>query len=124
MSFGAGGMPLPTMAVQWLTPTSVSSAGGHQPGNSRSYNATMEMSETISRSIHRDQAISTPGEKSSNERLGLNPLFVEWLMGWPEGWTAFECSATELTRYKRRMRSALWQLGLPDDPPAQPSLFG
>jgi hypothetical protein len=25
----------------------------------------------------------------------LNPLFVEWLMGWKRGWTALDSAATE-----------------------------
>lgn len=45
-SFGAGGVPLASQAVQWPTPTSLSFAGSHQPGNSRSYNATMEMAQS------------------------------------------------------------------------------
>jgi hypothetical protein len=54
----------------------------------------------------------------------LNPAFVEWLMGWPTGWTASACSATELSRFKQRMRSALSQLTSHAAPPAQLSLFG
>lgn len=30
---------------------------------------------------------STPGEKSSRSTRQLNPRFVEWLMGFPIGWT-------------------------------------
>jgi hypothetical protein len=38
----------------------------------------------------------------SKERRSLNPLFVEWLMGWPPGWTLlawtdFACSETALS---------------------------
>lgn len=40
----------------------------------------------------------------------LRPAFVEWLMGFPIGWTAFEPSATEWSRWLRRMRSELWRL--------------
>ena len=29
----------------------------------------------------------------------LNPMWVEWLMGWPLGWTA--CGASEMDRYRR-----------------------
>lgn len=80
-------------------------------------------------------ATSTDGEKSSHIRRTLNPLFVEWLMGWPPGWTslaltplasnACACSATALSAWKARMRSALSQLALPAEaPPAQLALFG
>lgn len=30
------------------------------------------------------------GEKLSETRRRLNPLFVEWLMGWPEGLSGFD----------------------------------
>ena len=43
-------------------------------------------------------------------RIFLNPRFVERLMGLPVAWTNSGCSATELSRYKRRMRSALSRL--------------
>lgn len=75
-------------------------------------------------------ATSPHGAPSSNDRRSLNPLFVEWLMGWPPGWTLlawtdFACSATELSLFKQRMRSALLSLGLPREaPPVQLALFG
>lgn len=46
-AFGAGGVPLPAMAAQWPTPTSLSFGDSHQPGNSRSYNKTMELAAGI-----------------------------------------------------------------------------
>lgn len=58
-----------------------------------------------------------------SERLSLNPLFVEWLMGWPIGWTACACSETELSRWKRRMRCALSRLALLPGIPVQTTLF-
>ena len=41
------------------------------------------------------------------ENRRLNPTFVEWLMGLPEGWTDSECSATAWTRWWALMRSLL-----------------
>lgn len=69
------------------------------------------------------------GQVSSHPRRSLNPLFAEWLMGWPPGWTLlgwtdFACSATALFLFKRRMRFALSSLGLPPmAAPAQRGLF-
>jgi hypothetical protein len=96
---------------------------------------TVTMQAVSLRSILPDHPISTVGEESSKIRRTLNPLFVEWLMGWPPGWTFLAltppasndcaCSATALSAWKRRMRSALYALGLP--PPARPpqlTLFG
>lgn len=124
-AFGAGGIPLPAQTAQWPTPTSLSFGDSHQPGNSRSYNETMRLASFL-----QAQEKSQVGASSSNERRSLNPLFVEWLMGWPPGWTLlawtdFACSAMELSRYRQRMRSALSAIDLPREaPPAQLALFG
>ena len=47
-----------------------------------------------------------PGEIT----MVLNPLFVEALMGWPIGWTAFEPVAMEWYLWKQLMRSELLRL--------------
>lgn len=57
-------------------------------------------------------------------RPKLSAAFVEWLMGWPPGWTACACSATAWSRFKARMRSELSALPWPEDQPAQLSFFG
>lgn len=40
----------------------------------------------------------------------LNPRFVEWLMGFPIGWTAFDALGTEWSRWRQLMRSELSRL--------------
>ncbi|WP_234902282.1 hypothetical protein [Agrobacterium rubi] len=88
------------------------------------------LEDLASRLSLQDREMLTDGGTSSPERRSLNPLFVEWLMGWPPGWTLLAwtdsgCSATELSHWKQRMRSALLSLGLPQEaPPAQLALFG
>jgi hypothetical protein len=67
--------------------------------------ATQEMVTALSSRL--DPPTSTAGASSSPSGLTLSPPFVEALMGWPTGWTACACSATALSRFKRRMRSAL-----------------
>lgn len=42
----------------------------------------------------------------------LNPTWVEWLMGWPLGWTAFEQSATDKFQQWRRAHGSYSALGL------------
>ncbi len=57
-------------------------------------------------------APSTPGGKSSRTTRRLNPRFVEWLMGWPLGWSEIGCAlpATEWSRWRRAMHSSLCAL--------------
>jgi hypothetical protein len=156
-AFGAGGTPLPAQASTWYTPQTQydgrteaavtkareKAAAKHAAGDYAKGTGAPTMNDlqrqaigqadTLS-SILPDHPISTVGEESSHIRRTLNPLFVEWLMGWPPGWTslalmppasnACACSETELSRWKARMRSALLSLGLPPEAaPAQQSLF-
>lgn len=57
-------LALTQVANQWPTPTSLSFGDSHQPGNSRSYNKTMEMARGISQSSRRDLRTSPPGAPS------------------------------------------------------------
>jgi hypothetical protein len=41
----------------------------------------------------------------------LNPLFVEWLMGLPLGWSDYRASVTPLSPWLRRWRSLLYGEG-------------
>ena len=61
------------------------------------------------------------GPTSSAPRLNLNPRFVEWLMGWPIGWTSFEHAETGLSAWLLRMRGELSMLCTRTD--AQQRLF-
>ena len=45
----------------------------------------------------------------------LNPAFVEWLMGFPIGWTGFAPSATAWSLWLRRARSEFLRLGSPSE---------
>lgn len=128
-AFGlGGGAPLPAQTANWATPTSLSYGDSHQPGNSRNQNINLDLAKALySRLAH---PIYQVGQTSSHPRRSLNPLFVEWLMGWPRGWTLlawtdFACSATGLCHYRQHMRSAFLRLALPPEaPPAQLALFG
>lgn len=50
------------------------------------------------------------GNMAVQQKRKLNPLFVEWVMGWPIGWTGFDFAATEWCHWWRAMRSALCSL--------------
>ena len=50
------------------------------------------------------------GPKSSPELHILGPRFVEWMMGWPIGWTGLEGVETESSLWWQRMRGALSRL--------------
>ena len=118
---------LENQANWWSTPRA---SDGEKGGPNQAFGAGGQPLPSQSVSFHQDQTNETHGGKSSPQRRSLNPLFVEWLMGWPPGWTLvawtdFACSATELSHFKQRMRSALLSLGLPREaPPAQLALFG
>lgn len=47
---------------------------------------------------------------AARHKRRLNPLFVEWLMGWPPGHALCDCSATEFARWSQDMRGALSRL--------------
>ncbi|MGX5827387.1 hypothetical protein [Mesorhizobium sp. 43Arga] len=119
------GLPLTSQAHQWMTPRVVSGTYTRDRGKIGSEKLTLEGQAKASPSFRPDRPISTVGDESSHIRRTLNPLFVEWLMGWPPGWTSSACSATGLSAWKQRMRSALWQLASPRAAPwAQIDLFG
>ncbi|PWJ80616.1 hypothetical protein C7441_112158 [Pseudaminobacter salicylatoxidans] len=114
----------------WATPSVADTTGGRMTRSGDRSNEPLlkGQSDTLSSRLH--PMLYPVGQVSSHPRRSLNPLFVEWLMGWPPGWTLgvwtdFECSATELFRFKQRMRSALSAIALPAEaPPAQLALFG
>lgn len=99
-------MLLPGQAKMWPTPTQRDSKGKSQRGEAAPMDALANMAE-CSRSFRPDPATSMPGDESSKQTRRLNLRFVEWLMGWPIGWTDCERPATASSAYKRRMRSAL-----------------
>lgn len=56
---------------------------------------------------HRHPTTTTPGPGSS-QPVVLNPAFVEWLMGYPPGWSACTPSATaSYQRWQQRHSSLL-----------------
>ena len=102
----------------WATPSVADVMGGHEKrGGARG-------GELLLRGQAKGFPSSLPGD-SPNEhgapcsRSGqtsprrLNPLFVEWLMGWPLGWTeaGSPLPETEWSRWWQHMRGSLSALG-------------
>jgi hypothetical protein len=118
----------------WPTPTSLNrprseetlqKCGDYRAAKAGQTTVPLYLEEVALASSLPALATAPDGPTSSPERRSLNPLFVEWLMGWPTGWTASECSGTASSRFKARMRSALSRQPWPTAAaPAQLSLFG
>lgn len=83
---------------QWPTPTAQADAGSRNTEGSKAHPGTGLADAALTGS-------SASGRQGNRRRL--NPLFVEWLMGWPRGWTDFGPVATEWCPWLQRMRSAL-----------------
>jgi len=95
---------LPT-GKAWPTPNARDHKGSPNPENRD--RMTGQLDEAAERLFHlAPTETGAKPQKPSTQRL--NPKFVEWLMGLPDGWTSSGCSATELCRYKRLMRSILY----------------
>jgi hypothetical protein len=114
---GSGGDDLRTQVASWATPCSADwrSKGGRtkkprhrQPLSSQARGFNQQPASEGQDSFYSRPA--RPRRSGRRYRPRLNPLFVEWLMGWPIGWTSSACSATELCRYRRRMLFALFML--------------
>ncbi len=56
-----------------------------------------------------------PGSPQRSRLRRLNPYFVEWLMGWPIGWTAFGAVGTESFRSWRRRHLCVLQRSLSEE---------
>ena len=78
-----GHYKLRDQAAVWCTPKSRDWRSGKQAQQGR---------DDLNIQVHtlQDQKNTPFGTKSSKNTPRLNPLFVEWLMGLPRGWTALE----------------------------------
>lgn len=92
----AGQHSLVTQTAHWPTPMA-GAAGTHTynaAGNSDFSRKAEELAKGVRAFALIDLSLPdrpTPsGERSSETRRRLNPLFVEWLMGWPEGLSGFD----------------------------------
>ncbi len=121
------GKPYRTTNVHWPTPRA-QEPGSTSSDHGLSLNETSKLwstpvardwkegtlihNKTETRSNLSRQAPRTAlgGSVTSTTGRTLNPLFVEALMGWPQGWTDCGSAVTGLSRWLQLMRSELSQL--------------
>lgn len=125
------GLDQQARAETWATPAARSVKGGYSEQALTRADGKGRMDILDNQAIYfrpSPQALQTAndGQPSSGSaptsRRQLNPAFVEWLMGWPTGWTSLaplDCGSREMawSHWPQRMRSELSRLGwgTPDD---------
>lgn len=119
---GEHGLNLAMVAVThtWPTPRACSgkrSSGANRTELMRSWATptTRDWKDgTATADVKTNCLLGRQAPRSMNDgtesRLTLNPLFVEWLMGWPIAWTDCGSVATGLSRWLQLMRSELSRL--------------
>lgn len=117
---GHGMRNLNDEAATWGTPT----CRDHKDGSTSLENVPINglLGRQVLTFSHPDQA-TQDGPQSSRERRSLNPRFVEWLMGFPTGWTSLEPAATLSSRWWQLSRGKLWMLCSPRQEPTQGRLL-
>ena len=114
---GVGGENIQTQVVGW-DPWPTAGANDWK-GTAKVGQRRWQLDEAAEQkfpSFRPDLAPSNNGSASSKSPRRLNPLFVEWLMGWPIGWTSVDHNGSALRatvwyRWSRLMRGALSELG-------------
>lgn len=101
--------------LMWPTPTANCSTGaGHQgrEGGLNLQTAVKYATPTVCGNYNKKGASAKSGDGLATQVGGaLNPDWVEWLMGWPIGWTA--CEPLETARFQQWPQ---WHSGFsPDD---------
>ena len=83
-AYGSHSMNLQHTSRTWSTPSARDYRGTvDPPGKKNTYK-----DPDMYLSIHRDQTTTKDGHTCSPTCRRLNPLFAEWLMGLPRGWTS------------------------------------
>lgn len=101
---------LEEVAVNWPTPAARDFKGANSAAHVETAPGAAHMDQLpnfVAHGFHPSPPDHpTPdGPPSSPERRSLNPLFVEWLMGWPTGLSGFARAETEFSRWLQQMRA-------------------
>ena len=108
---GTGGVDLRTQSRAWMTPKAGEASGHARTTTGRPLEMSTHLSTQAFLCSLPDPDSDPSGSKScepdQTSRPRLNPAFVEWMMGWPHGWTDFGPVGTELSPWRRRMRLCL-----------------
>lgn len=103
-SFSAGSTPLATMSCQFSPPDQMTRSG--EPSSNDSLSLLPRYRRWLySRVGVPWKEMPTDEEELRANPVQLNPWFVDWLQGWPIGWTDFAPVATEWSRFKQLLHS-------------------
>ncbi len=93
-------------------PTPVARDWKDSPGMNERPNGQVSLPKMAFQSGHQHREDMSNGDMS---QMRLNPLFTEWLMGWPIGWTDFAPVETAWCHWWQRMHSELFTLLVMND---------
>lgn len=103
---------LGSSAILWPTPASRDWRAPNSQDSQDRRNADSERGQQLPNFV--EHCLSPPlapaipaGQTSSTSTRRLNPRFVEWLMGWPIGWTDCDSPVTGFSPWLRRSRTEL-----------------
>ena len=91
------GISLATAAAMWPTPAATDGKGAGKTGQLR---------DRLDYAAERGQTKTSAYPPPPPTGGSLNPTWVEWLMGFPPGWTALDASETPLSRRSLRSSAA------------------
>jgi hypothetical protein len=97
-------VPTPTASMMTMADMEQARYAGNKGGNRPSYGEAKAMWATPTASVGGPEPEGKTGRKLVTQVGGsLNPTWVEWLMGWPLGWT--DCAHSETAKFRQWCRS-------------------